>query len=154
MHLTILKLWWKVIFWPPLKRQNFRDASGLNCYPHLISCHTRSVRVSCLLSRIIVGPIGCRPYSCFSPPSRITPAISSHNPRNSSVTKPIIDKTSIFSWFERQIQHIIHGWKGDSTRFHLEMTKTNTNTHTNDGGESKAWWNEEDGNRRRVYFKS
>ena len=38
VHLTILKLWWKVIFWPPLKRQNFRDTSGLNCYPHPISC--------------------------------------------------------------------------------------------------------------------
>ena len=39
VHLTSLKLGWKVIFWPPLKRQNFRDAYGLNCYPHLISCH-------------------------------------------------------------------------------------------------------------------
>ena len=39
VHLTVRKLWWKVIFGPPLKRQNFRDASGLNCYHHLISCH-------------------------------------------------------------------------------------------------------------------
>ena len=38
VHLTSLKLGWKVNFWPPLKRQNFRDAYGLNCYPHPISC--------------------------------------------------------------------------------------------------------------------
>ena len=39
VHLTYLKLWWKVNFRPPLKRQNFRDTYGLSCYPHLISCH-------------------------------------------------------------------------------------------------------------------
>ena len=32
------QFWWEVNFWPPLKRQNFRDAYGMNCYPHLISC--------------------------------------------------------------------------------------------------------------------
>ena len=41
VHLTSLKLWWEVNFRPPLKRQNFRDAYGLNCYPHPISCHMR-----------------------------------------------------------------------------------------------------------------
>ena len=39
VHLTSLNLWWEVNFRPPLKRQNFRDAYGLNCYPHPISCH-------------------------------------------------------------------------------------------------------------------
>ena len=38
VHLTSLKLLWEVNFRPPLMRQNFRDASGLNCYPHPISC--------------------------------------------------------------------------------------------------------------------
>ena len=47
VHLTIMKLWWKVNFWPPLKRQNFCDASGPNCYPHLISCPTRLFYKSC-----------------------------------------------------------------------------------------------------------
>ena len=54
VHLTSLKLWWKVIFWPPLKRQNFRDASGLNCYPHPISCHTISMSTFIKKAPIIV----------------------------------------------------------------------------------------------------
>ena len=78
--------------------------------------------------KIVVGPIGCRPYNCFSPPPSSSP----------SVTKPIINKTSIFSWFERRIQHIIHGWKEDSTGFHLEMTKTKTKTHTKTNTRTKT----------------
>ena len=50
---------------------------------------------------------------------------------SSPVTKPISIKTSIFSWFERRIQHIIHGRKEDSTGVHLEVTKTKTHTKTN-----------------------
>ena len=46
VHLQILKLWWKVIFLPPLKRQNFRNASRLDCYPHLISC-LRKAKFKC-----------------------------------------------------------------------------------------------------------
>ena len=49
----------------------------------------------------------------------------------SSVTKPIIIKTSIFSWFEHRNQHIIHGRKEDGTGVHLEMTKTKTHTMLN-----------------------
>ena len=52
VHLTVRKLWWKVIFGPPLKRQNFRDASGLSCYPHLISCLIRHP-----WDRVQLGPL-------------------------------------------------------------------------------------------------
>ena len=50
VHLTSLKLWWEVNFRPPLQRQNFRDAYGLNCYPHPISCHILFLLLLLLLS--------------------------------------------------------------------------------------------------------
>ena len=37
-----LKPWWEVNFRPPLKRQNFRDASGQICYSYQISCHNHN----------------------------------------------------------------------------------------------------------------
>ena len=47
------------------------------------------------------------------------------------VPKPISIKTSIFSWFEHHIQHIIHRWKEDSASVYLVMIETKTNTKTN-----------------------
>ena len=73
--------------------------------------------------KVIAGPEGYRPYSCFSPssspPSPPSPAI-----------KSAIKKTSVFRWFQHSNQHFIHRRKEDSTRVHREKTNTTTKTNT------------------------
>ena len=59
-------------------------------------------------------------------------------PSSPSATKPISIKTSIFSWFEHHIQHIIHPRKEDSARVHLVTTETKTKTHTKTNTKTKT----------------
>ena len=80
----------------------------------------------------IVGPKGCRPYSCFSPPPP-----SSSPP---SAIKPNINKTSVFRRFQHSNQHFIHRRKEDSTGVHLEKTNTTTKTNTKTNTRTKTKW--------------
>ena len=82
VHLTCLKLGWKVNFWPPLKRQNFRDAYGLNCYPHPISCHKKDKltreNIFCIKNRsenLLVG--NPRQWVCCQGQSRLLASFTS-----------------------------------------------------------------------------
>ena len=81
--------------------------------------------------------------SIFVGPRRVPTLLwlsSSPSPPSSSppVSKPISIKTSIFSWSQHQIKHIIHRRKGDSARVHLVMTETKTKTHTKTNTKTKT----------------
>ena len=68
---------------------------------------------------------GLSPSSSPPPPSSPSPP----------ATKPLIIKTSIFSWFQH---HIKHRRKGDSARVHLVTTETKTKTHTKTNTKTKT----------------
>ena len=62
----------------------------------------------------------------------------SRSPPFPPATKPLIIKTSIFSWFQHHIKHIIHRRIGDSARVHLVTTETKTKTHTKTNTKTKT----------------